>query len=102
MDWTIWEFLTVVIIAFAVVALAAGVFSAYFGKGKNKGYGILLAVVGLIVVLLWLFLFAWSNIEPFCDVAAWDVFYDAIINLIGILVGALVAVGIFLVTVLKS
>lgn len=69
MDWTIWEFLTVVIIAFAVVALAAGVFSAYFGKGKNKGYGILLAVVGLIVGLLWLYLIAWSNIEPFCDVA---------------------------------
>lgn len=102
MDWTTWEFLTVVIIAFAAVALAAGVFSAYFGKGKNKGYGILLAAVGLIVGLLWLYLIAWSNIEPFCDVAAWDVFYDAIINLIGILVGALVAVGIFLVTVLKS
>ena len=43
-----------------------------------------------------------SDIEPFCDVATWDVVYTAIISLIGILIGALVAVGIFLVVVLKS
>ncbi len=102
MDWTIWEFITVVIIAFAVVAIAAGAFSAYFGKGKNKAYGVVLAIVGLIVGLAWLYLIAWSDIEPYCCVAAWDVFYDALINLIGILVGALIAVGIFLVTILKS
>lgn len=102
MDWTIWMFLTVIIIAFAVVALAAGIFSTFFGKGKNRAYGIALAVAGLVVGLVWLWLIAWSDIEPFCDVAAWDVFYDALVNFIGILIGALIAVGIFLVTVLKS
>ncbi|KUE73409.1 hypothetical protein AUQ37_01845 [Candidatus Methanomethylophilus sp. 1R26] len=102
MDWTIWEFITVIVIAFAVVAIAAGIFSAYFGKGKNKAYGIILTLAGLIIGFAWLYMIAWSDVEPFCDVAAWDVFYDALVNLIGILIGALIAVGIFLVALLKS
>jgi hypothetical protein len=32
----------------------------------------------------------------------WQVVYDAIINLLAVLIGALIAVGIFLVVVLKS
>ena len=63
---------------------------------------IILTLAGLIIGFAWLYMIAWSDVEPFCDVAAWDVFYDALVNLIGILIGALIAVGIFLVTVLKS
>jgi hypothetical protein len=32
----------------------------------------------------------------------YQLFYDAVVNLAGVLIGALVAVGIFLVAVLKS
>ncbi|AGI47047.1 hypothetical protein TALC_00032 [Thermoplasmatales archaeon BRNA1] len=95
-------FLTVVIITFGITMIAAGAFSAYFGKGKSKGFGLLVAAIGLIVLIFWLYLTVWSDITPFCDVNTWDVIYDAIINLIGILIGALIAVGIFLVTVIKS
>ncbi|MGI6009309.1 MAG: hypothetical protein ACOX8X_04195 [Methanomethylophilus sp.] len=102
MDWTIWEFITVIVIAFAVTAVAAGAFSAYFGRGKNKAYGVALALAGLIIGFAWLYLIAWSDISPFEEVAAWDVFYDALVNLVAILIGALIAVGIFLVALLKS
>ena len=68
MEFDIMSFLTLVVFAFALVMLVAGIFSAYFGSGKSKAATV----------------------------------YTAIISLIGILIGALVAVGIFLVVVLKS
>ncbi len=98
----IWEFLTLIIFVFGIVMMIAGIFSAYFGAGKNRVYGGVIFAVGLIVSLVWAYLTIWSDITPFCDVGVWTVMYNALIDLIGILIGALVAVGIFLVVVLKS
>ena len=58
--------------------------------------------IGLIVGVVWVYLTGFSDIAPFCDVYTWDAVREAIINLVGILVGALVAVGIFLYAVMKS
>lgn len=96
------SFLTLVVFAFALVMLVAGLFSAYFGSGKSKAAGGAMAIIGLVVGVVWAYLVGFSDISPFCEVAAWDTVYNAIIDLIGILIGALVAVGIFLVVVLKS
>ncbi len=96
------SFLTLVVFAFALVMLVAGLFSAYFGSGKSKMAGGLMAVIGLIIGLVWAYLVGFSDISPFCEVEAWDTVYNAIIDLLGIVIGALVAVGIFLVVVLKS
>jgi hypothetical protein len=102
MDLDIWSFLTIIIFVFALVMMIAGIFSAYFGAGKNRAYGGVIFVVGLIVGGVWAYLVGFSEIEPFYAVPAWDVMYDAIINLIAVLIGALIAIGIFLVVVLKS
>ncbi len=102
MDIDIMSFLTLVVFAFALVMLVAGIFSAYFGSGKSKVAGGAMAIIGLIVGIVWAYLIIWSNTSPFCDVATWDTIYTAIIGLIGILIGTLIAVGIFLVVVLKS
>lgn len=102
MDIDIMSFLTLVVFAFALVMLVAGIFSAFFGSGKSKAAGGAMAIIGLIVGIIWAYLVGFSDIEPFCSVATWDTVYNAIIALIGILIGALVAVGIFLVVVLKS
>ncbi len=98
----IMSFLTLVVLAFALVMLVAGLFSAYFGSGKSRAYGGIMAVVGLIVGVVWVYLVGYSDISPFYEVPAWDTIYNAVIDLIGIVIGALVAVGIFLVVVLKS
>ncbi len=98
----IMEFLTIIILAFAIVMVLAGIFTAYFGSGKSRSVGVVLFLVGLVVGIVWAYLTGWSTVEPFCDVALWDVFYNALINLIGVLVGALIAVAIFLVAVMKS
>jgi len=102
MDMDIWSFLTIIIFVFALVMMIAGIFSAYFGAGKNRAYGGVIFAVGFIVCVIWAYLVGFSTIEPFCSVHAWDVMYDALINLIAILIGALIAIGIFLVVVLKS
>jgi len=98
----IWSFLTIIIVVFALVMMITGIFSAYFGAGKNRAYGCILFVVGLVTLAVWTYLVGYSDIKPFCEVAGWDVMYNALIDLIGILIGALIAVGIFLVVVLKS
>lgn len=98
----IWSFITIVIFVFALVMMIAGIFSAYFGAGKNRAYGAVIFLVGIIVFAIWAYLVGFSDVEPFCSVAAWDTMYDALINMIAVLIGALVAVGIFLVVVLKS
>ena len=61
-----------------------------------------MAVVGLIVCVVWAYLVGWSDISPFCEIELYETVWNAVINLIGVLIGALVAVGIFLVVVLKS
>ncbi len=96
------SFLTLVVITFALVMLVAGIFSAYFGSGKSRGAGVVMAVVGLVLGIVWVYLTAYSDIAVFADVPLWDIIYNAIVDLLGILIGALVAVGIFLVVVLKS
>ena len=102
MDWTIWMFLTIVFVVLGIAMIALGIFSAYFGKGKNRNYGLLLAVVGAIILIAWIYLAADSGVEPICDVHVFDLLRDTLIHLVGVLIGVLVAAGIFLVTVLKS
>ncbi|MFA5451944.1 MAG: hypothetical protein WC248_00005 [Candidatus Methanomethylophilaceae archaeon] len=100
LDWM--SFLTVIVFVFALVMVLAGIFTAYFGSGRSRTIGVVLFVVGLIVGLLWAYLVGYSNIAIFSDVHAWDVVYDAFVYIIAALIGALVAVGIFLVAVMKS
>ncbi len=102
MDIISWDFLSLIILVFALVMILAGVFSAYFGKGKNRAYGIIMVVVGLVVGVVYGYLLIDGPIEVIRNVDGWAIVYNAIVNLLGILIGALIAVAIFLVTVLKS
>jgi len=96
------DFLTILVFVFAIVMLVAGVFTAYFGSGKSRKVGVALLVIGLLVGVLWAYLVGYSDISPFCEVQAWDVMRGAIINIVAAVIGALAAVGIFLVAVMKS
>lgn len=98
------DFVTVAILAFAITMLLAGLFTAYFGSGKSRVAGVLMIVTGIITGVIWVFLCnGLFGILPIIGgVAVWSVFYNALIDLIGILIGALIAVGIFFITVLKS
>lgn len=93
------DFLSIVVLVFALFMLLAGVFTAYFGSGKSRTVGMVLLAVGILVGIIWAYVGGWGNM---IDVALWDVVWNAFVNIIAALIGALVAVGIFLVAIMKT
>jgi hypothetical protein len=97
------DFVTVMVLAFAIFLALAGIFTAWFGNGKSRIAGAVMIVIGAVVGVLWALLCGAFNVmDPVIDVNVADVFINALINFAGVIVGALVAIGIFLVVVLKS
>ena len=95
-------FLTVAILAFALVTLLAGIFTAYFGTGKSRTIGFILLAAGLIIGLLWVYLAGLSDIEAFKVCGFSDIVVQAILDFLAIMIGAMLAVVVFLVAVMKS
>ncbi|MDI3541340.1 MAG: hypothetical protein PWQ62_254 [Candidatus Methanomethylophilaceae archaeon] len=99
MDMSLMDFLSVLVLVFALFMVLAGIFTAYFGSGKSRTVGVILLVVGLIAGVAWAYAAGFSDI---IDVALWDVVLDAFVNILAALIGALIAVGIFLVAIMKT
>ena len=93
------DFLTVMILTFGLFMILAGAFTAYFGSGKSRMIGVVLLVVGLAVGLIWIYLGGFTDI---IDVWLGDVIWAAFLNIIAAVIGALIAVGIFLLAIMKS
>jgi len=97
MDWI--GFLTVLLLTFSLVMLLAGAFTAYFGSGKSRMIGVVLLVIGLIVGLVWGYL---GYADEMITVDLSEVIWAAFVNIIAAVIGALVAVGAFLLAIMKS
>jgi len=93
------DFLTVMLLTFALFMVLAGAFTAYFGSGKSRMIGVVLLVVGLAVGLLWVYLAGFTDIV---DVWLGDVIWVAFLNIIAAVIGALIAIGLFLLAIMKS
>jgi hypothetical protein len=101
------EFLTILVLVFSLVMILAGVFTAYFGSGKSRRVGLGLVGVGAILAAIWLYLlglFGDPGITLLEGVRedAWELIYTSVLTIVAALVGALAAIGIFLVAVMKS
>ena len=97
------DFVTVAILAFAIMMVLAGLFTAYFGSGKSRTAGFIMLVVGIAIGILWVFLCHGFGSDPIITgVDIWEVFCNAIVDILGAFIGAVAAVAIFLVAVLKS
>jgi hypothetical protein len=94
------EFLTVLILVFALFMLLAGIFTAYFGSGKSRMIGVVLLVVGLVVGILWVVMGLDS--VAIIDVNLSDVVWSAFLYILSGVIGALLAIGVFLVAIMKS
>jgi hypothetical protein len=94
------EFLTVLILVFALFMLLAGIFTAYFGSGKSRMIGVVLLVIGLVVGILWVVMGLDS--VAIIEVDLSTVIWDAFVNIIAAVVGALIAIGVFLLAIMKS
>ncbi len=92
------DFLTVVLIFFAIFMTLGGIFTAWFGSGKSRVAGFLILITGVVVGVVWPYL-CYSGI---IDVDFTEVVTSAIIDVAAMLIGAIVAIAIFLIAILKS
>lgn len=94
-------FLAILIFSFGLFTLFAGLFTAYFGAGKSRAIGFTLTVIGVIGLVFFAAL-TWplvSLVTPIFPRA------DVVVGLIGVLgagVGAVAALILFLVSIMKA
>jgi len=104
METLLGYFLGMLMLVFAVASMLAGIFTAYFGSGKSRIVGMILVLIGLIV----LFLFLWgTGVMGFMGAAPAilnfaGIVVNGIVAIIGAIIGALVALGIFLLAIMKA
>lgn len=77
----------------------AGAFTAYFGSGKSRAIGVALLIIGLVVGIVWVYLAGFTDLV---NVWVADVVWEAFVNILAAVIGALIAVGIFLLAIMKS
>jgi hypothetical protein len=104
MEGLVQYFLSMMTLVFAIASVIAGIFTAYFGSGKSRAVGAILIIIGLIVGVI----FLWgANLVGFMgtpmDLLNFSgTIVNGIIAVIGAVVGALIALGIFLLAIMKA
>ena len=97
------QFLSMLTLVFAIASFIAGAFTAYFGAGKSRAVGAILIIIGLII--FGVFLYGAGLIG---SVSAGSVLnfkgtiIQGIVAIVGALVGAVIALGIFLLAIMKA
>lgn len=92
-------FLSMLMLILAIGTFIAGVFTAYFGTGRSRAVGAILALIGIIVGYLYID-FTWLHYLGSYFVPS--MFSTGIISIVGGLVGALISLGIFLAAIMKA
>jgi len=92
------EFLTILLMTLGLFLVLAGIFTAYFGSGKSRTIGVVLLVVGILIGVLWVAL-DYANV---INVDISDTIWTAFLNILAALIGALIAIGAFLLAIMKS
>ena len=96
-------FLSMLMLVFAIASVIAGIFTAYFGSGKSKAVGAILIILGLLVFILFLWGAGVLQIGAVPDLIDFTgVVINGIVAVAGAILGALIALGIFLLTILKT
>ena len=94
-------FLSTLLASFGLTLLVAGLFGAYFGKGRSRAVGFLLTIVaalliGLFASLTWRLL---PGLDPIFDDTA---VVEAMIAVLAAMLGAAAAVLVFVSSVVRS
>ena len=96
--FTLMNFVTVLLLTFALFLVITGAFTAYFGSGKSRKIGAGLLVGGLIVGILW------GSVAGPMDVntSLSTVVIQSIGVILAAVIGAAAAIGLFLLAIMKS
>ncbi|MCK4758261.1 MAG: hypothetical protein KAS67_07405 [Thermoplasmata archaeon] len=107
MDFNLWVFVTIFMLTFALFLVLVGIFTTYFGSGKSRKIGAGLMIGGLVLGILWVLMtstlyFDETMIDMGTNVYLEQVILDAIVTIIAAGIGAGAALGIFLLSIMKS
>ena len=95
--------LSMLMLVFAVASVIAGIFTAYFGSGKSRVVGAVLIVIGLVVGVLFLwFVYVLQPILGAPPIHLAGTTLMGVSSVVGAIIGALIALGIFLLAVMKA
>jgi hypothetical protein len=99
------QFLSMLTLVFAIASIIAGIFTAYFGSGKSRAVGGILIVIGFLVFII--FLYGAGLLESIMGVPGGilnfqETIVQGVIAIIGAIVGAAIALGIFLLAIMKA
>jgi len=91
-------------LVFAIASIIAGIFTAYFGSGKSRAVGAILIIIGLLVgvVFLWGTTYLSFMGTPPDIINFFGTIQNGVVAVIGAIVGALIALGIFLLAIMKA
>ena len=95
---------SILLLSFGLFTLLAGVFTAYFGAGKSRKIGLGLTIIGLLALILFAG-FTWGGVAALNNLGiAWSSAEVAagIVAVIAAGVGAFLALGLFLVSIMKA
>lgn len=101
MQSTLWVFVDILLLTFGLFLVLAGAFTAYFGSGKSRGIGVGLLVFGIVIWVV-VAIMHLKDIGLPVDLELMDVLKDALVYIGAAIIGALAAIGIFLVAIMKS
>ncbi|MFQ6012714.1 MAG: hypothetical protein ACE5LS_03610 [Thermoplasmata archaeon] len=96
-----WTFVTILILTFSLFLVITGAFTAYFGSGKSRRIGGGLLGGGLVLGFLWGWLGGIANIIPL-PAGLLEVIVQSIAVIAAAAIGAVLAIGLFLLAIMKS
>ena len=95
-----WQnFITILLLVFGLFLILAGIFTAYFGSGKSRMIGVALLVVGVVAGIGTALLYHYSLGT---GGSIFALLWESFLVVLAAVIGSLVAVGIFLVAIMKS
>lgn len=96
-----WEsFLVILLLVFGLFLILAGLFTAYFGSGKSRTIGVALLAVGLVIGFVTAY---WYHLSaPTGSGGLGYLIWESFLVILAATIGALAAIAIFLVAIMKS
>lgn len=95
---------SILLLSFGLFTLLSGVFTAYFGAGKSRKIGLGLTIIGLIAMIVFAGL-TWGGVAALQRLGVGWSSAEVMAGIVAVIaagVGAFLALGLFLVSIMKA
>ncbi len=94
-------FLGILLFSFGLFTLLAGIFTAYFGAGRSRAIGFILMIVGVVGILAFASL-TWDLVPTIAPIWDNEAIKVSLIGVLGSAIGAIGALIVFLISIMKA